>query len=102
MSEFLFKIKIVIVLCTAITISSVSFISAANSAGMKKPSVKQIENQLTQPAKQQNRNSKKYNWGHACNDYGPVGSVNFHTTFGKKGPVDRAACELAKKKMIRK
>lgn len=102
MSEFLLKIKIAVVLCTAITISSVSFISAANSAGKKKPSVRQVENQLTRSAKQQNSNRTNYNWGNPCNDYGPVGSVNLQTTLGKKGPVDRVACELAKKKMIRK
>lgn len=102
MSEFLSKTKSVVVLCTAIAISSASFTSAANSASNEKPSVKQVENQLSGSAEQRNSNGTNYNWGHPCNDYGPVGSINLHTTLGKKGPVDRIACQLAKKKMIRK
>lgn len=102
MSEFLIKIKTVVVLSTAITIGSVSFISVANSAGKEKSSVRQVESQLFGSAKQQTSNSTDYSWGDPCNDYGPVGSVNVHPALGKRGPINPVACELAKKKMIRK
>lgn len=75
----------------AITVTSTSFVTTVDARGYKKSYDNYNQNgRKHSNSGQRAVHSNTFDWGHPCNDYGPVGSFNNHR--GKKGPVNQSAC----------